>query len=212
MELFRDSTGRHGPATWQGGTYPQGQEDSPVRGVSWHEAAAYAVFAGKQLPTMAHWVAVAGSGFLTDTLQTANFGGAGPLPGERGGALHRFGTMNLAGNVKEWVANSAGGDLRYTLGGAWDEPAYMGIEPDARSALERASNFGFRCARFDAGDKSPERLAGSDRTALAGLRDRDSRGRQGFRGLSPVLHVRAGPRKGRGHRKGRRARVADQRA
>ena len=37
------------------GTYPDGQADFPVGGVSWYEAAAYAAFAGKSLPTIHHW-------------------------------------------------------------------------------------------------------------------------------------------------------------
>ncbi len=41
MKEFRDQTGRPGPSTWEGGTYPQGQDDYPVSGVSWYEAAAY---------------------------------------------------------------------------------------------------------------------------------------------------------------------------
>src|SRR5690606_15796340 len=44
MARFRDSTGAPGPAVWRAGTYPEGQDDFPVRGVSWFEAAAYAVF------------------------------------------------------------------------------------------------------------------------------------------------------------------------
>jgi len=52
MGLLRDSTGRPGPSTWQAGHYPAGQEDYPVNGVSWYEAAAYAEFAGKSLPTI----------------------------------------------------------------------------------------------------------------------------------------------------------------
>ena len=56
---FRDSTGRPGPATWELGTYPSGQDDFPVTGVSWYEAAAYAEFAGKTLPTIYHWNRVA---------------------------------------------------------------------------------------------------------------------------------------------------------
>ena len=47
MRLFRDATGRPGPATWEGGAYPAGQDQYPVGGVSWFEAAAYAEFAGK---------------------------------------------------------------------------------------------------------------------------------------------------------------------
>ena len=55
--------------------------------------------------------------------------------------------------------NPAGGNLRYVLGGAWDEPAYMFTEPDARPAFERSANFGIRLARFDEGDRSREGLA-----------------------------------------------------
>ncbi len=52
---FRDVTGRSGPSTWEGGTYPVGEADYPVRGISWYEAAAYAAFRGQSLPTAYHW-------------------------------------------------------------------------------------------------------------------------------------------------------------
>lgn len=55
MPLFRDTTGRHGPSTWEAGHYPEGQGDYPVAGVSWYEASAYAVFAGKSLPAISQW-------------------------------------------------------------------------------------------------------------------------------------------------------------
>ena len=42
-----DRTGRPGPSTWELGAYPEGEDDYPVRGVSWYEAAAYAEFAGR---------------------------------------------------------------------------------------------------------------------------------------------------------------------
>ena len=47
MAELRDATGRPGPATWEAGRYPDGQENFPVAGVNWYEAAAYAEFAGK---------------------------------------------------------------------------------------------------------------------------------------------------------------------
>ncbi len=59
MKLFVDQTGRPGPSTWQAGDYPSGQADYPVSGISWYEAAAYADFAGKELPTSTYW----GSGY-----------------------------------------------------------------------------------------------------------------------------------------------------
>ena len=46
MARFRDPTGRPGPSTWESGRYPAGKDHHPVSGVSWYEAAAYAVFAG----------------------------------------------------------------------------------------------------------------------------------------------------------------------
>jgi len=52
---FHDATGWPGPATWELGEYPRGQDNYPVTGVSWYEAAAYAEFAGKSLPTIYHW-------------------------------------------------------------------------------------------------------------------------------------------------------------
>ena len=158
--LFRDATGRPGPATWQVGAYPPGQDDFPVTGVSWYEAHAYLTYAGKRMPTLAHWVAVANFGGLSQTLTRANFGGHGPVAVGNTRAVSHFGVEDMAGNVKEWVSNPATGDLRYIAGGAWDEPPYMFTESDARSALERGANFGIRGARFDPGDTSPEALDG----------------------------------------------------
>jgi hypothetical protein len=55
MAEFVDQTDRTGPATWQAGDYPEEQDDFPVSGISWYEAAAYAEFIGKSLPTGQHW-------------------------------------------------------------------------------------------------------------------------------------------------------------
>jgi eukaryotic-like serine/threonine-protein kinase len=157
---FHDATGRPGPATWQVGAYPEGQDDYPVTGVSWYEAAAYARFVGKSLPTLPHFYVVAGYQQTSEILPMANFGSKGPSRVGASNSLHRFGAFDLAGNVKEWILNQAGGDLRYIVGGGWDEPSYMFTEPDARPAFERAANFGFRCARFDDGDRTAEKLGG----------------------------------------------------
>ncbi|HET9370143.1 MAG TPA: protein kinase [Vicinamibacterales bacterium] len=160
MATFVDATGRAGPATWQGGTYPDGQDTWPVTGVSWHEADAYLRFAGKQLLTLPHWQHASARIGASQILPTANFRGRGPLPAGRSNSVNRFGARDLAGNVKEWIANPAGGDLRYILGGAWDEPGYMFVETDARPAFERSANFGIRGARFDDGDRSAADLGG----------------------------------------------------
>jgi formylglycine-generating enzyme required for sulfatase activity/predicted esterase len=155
MALFRDATGRPGPASWELGSYPAGQDDLPVIGVSWYEAAAYAEFAGRSLPTFYHWNLVAGHGPLTSAVvPLANYSHRGPVPVGSTRAQHRFGAYDLAGNVKEWCANDDGSGRRYVLGGGWDEPAYMYVDSDARSPFERARNVGFRCIRYMDGDAS----------------------------------------------------------
>ena len=146
---FRDRTGRPGPATWSDGTYPEGQADAPVGGVSWYEAAAYANYAGKSLPTMYHWYRAAALGRFADILPLSNFSGEGPAPVGRHGGLGTFGTYDMAGNVKEWCWNETGNG-RFLLGGAWNELRYMFADFDARGPFERAANFGFRLARYDA--------------------------------------------------------------
>ena len=79
MALFRDTTGRPGPATWALGSYPDGQDEFPVAGVSWYEAAAFARFAGKSLPTVHHWAVASGRGALGGAIiPRSNLGGAGP--------------------------------------------------------------------------------------------------------------------------------------
>jgi formylglycine-generating enzyme required for sulfatase activity/predicted Ser/Thr protein kinase len=145
---FRDATGRPGPAGWQVGTYPEGQDDLPVTGVSWYEAQAYLKFAGKRMPTVTHWRWAAGAP-NAQVLSASNFGGRGLMPVCSSKGANRFGAQDFAGNAKEWVENSASGDLRYVLGGAWDEPSYVFGEAEARPADERPTNAGIRGARFD---------------------------------------------------------------
>ena len=148
---FRDSTGRTGPASWEFGSFPQGQSDHPVGGISWFEAGAYAAFAGKALPTIYHWYRAAPREEISsEILQLSNFDGNGPLKaGERQG-LGPWGTLDMAGNVKEWCANAVeGSGLRYILGGSWNEPHYRYVEEDARSPWDRRPTFGVRLVDKD---------------------------------------------------------------
>ena len=62
----------------------------------------------------------------------------------------------MAGNVKEWCWNKAGGSKRYILGGAWNEPGYMFSSPDAQSPFNRLSSYGFRCVKYLRGEVVPE--------------------------------------------------------
>ena len=144
---FRDATGRPGPATWSSGTYPQGQADFPVGGVSWFEATAYAAFAGKRLPTVYHWYRTAALGRFADILARSNFDGRGPVRVGSYDGLGPFGTYDMAGNVKEWCSNETD-HRRFLLGGAWNEARYMFADLDAKGPFERAPGYGFRLAKY----------------------------------------------------------------
>jgi eukaryotic-like serine/threonine-protein kinase len=148
MALFRDKTGRPGPATWVQGEYPRGQGDFPVTGVSWYEAAAYAEFSGKVLPTIYHWTIAASPSDSPSVIPASNFAGGGPARVGSYRDLSWSGAYDMAGNVKEWCWNQADSDTRYILGGGWDEPTYMFNNADARSPFERSANFGFRTAKY----------------------------------------------------------------
>ncbi|HEX5856212.1 MAG TPA: protein kinase [Thermoanaerobaculia bacterium] len=148
--LFRDSTGRPGPATWELGNFPKGLEKHPVAGVSWYEAAAYAAFSGKSLPTVYHWNRAAQTQASQLIVPGSNFSGAGTVPVGGDGAVSGFGTTDMAGNVKEWCWNESGGGKRFVLGGGFGEPTYMFIDQDAQSPWDRRSNYGFRCATLAA--------------------------------------------------------------
>ncbi|MBA3296077.1 MAG: SUMF1/EgtB/PvdO family nonheme iron enzyme, partial [Acidobacteria bacterium] len=148
MAHFRDATGRPGPAGWEMGAYIAGHDDYPVGGVSWYEAAAYARWAGKALPTIYHWTRAADQRLSGDVVPASNADGKSLLPVGASRGITRGGTTDMAGNVKEWVLNAAGAK-RYILGGAWNEPVYMFTDWDAESPFTRHPTQGFRCIKVD---------------------------------------------------------------
>jgi serine/threonine protein kinase/predicted esterase len=147
MDLFRDPTGRPGPSNWAGGHFPAGQADYPVSGVSWYEAAAYAAFVGKSLPTVAQWYLAAPPDLSPYTINYSNFNGTGPLPVGKMPGVGPFGTYDMSGNVREWSLNSVHGDRRFILGGAWRTQTYQAYEPEALLPFDRSPLNGFRCVR-----------------------------------------------------------------
>jgi predicted Ser/Thr protein kinase len=145
MAKFRDTTGRPGPSTWELGTYPDGQDDYPVSGVSWYEAAAYAKFTGRSLPTVYHWYRASGAfGIFSEILRFSNFGGKGTVQVGSLKGLGPYGTYDMAGNVKEWCSNEAEHGKRFVLGGAFNEANYQFRDQDARAPTERSAGFGLR--------------------------------------------------------------------
>jgi len=155
MARFVDATGRPGPATWELSRPKPGEEPLPVTGVSWYEAEAYAVFRNMSLPTLRHWVRAAGTGQGGSIIPLSNFGGDGPAaPGTFQG-MSPYGTFDMAGNVREWVLNSAG-DRRHAVGGAWSDPNYFFSGPNVQPPFDRLPVNGFRLAQYQEDDFAGE--------------------------------------------------------
>jgi eukaryotic-like serine/threonine-protein kinase len=147
IRRFTDRTGRSGPATWEGGGIPRGQERYPVSGVSWYEAAAYARFVGKELPTIHQWRSAAGfpgsawivptSNLESDKPRAVGIGGMGP-----------YGTFDMAGNVREWCINPDGrGTRRHILGGGWTHMPWAFADRVTADPFDRSPQNGFRLVR-----------------------------------------------------------------
>jgi len=159
---FIDQTGRPGPSTWQAGTFPQGQDDYPVSGVSWYEAAAFAEFAGKNLPTTTHWNIARGDltprpGFDSILYPLCNYKGEGPVPVGTCEGVTAYGAYDMAGNVREWCWNESP-QGRVVRGGASSDINYMFDSLSQAPALDRSSKNGFRCAQYLDHNKIPEIL------------------------------------------------------
>ena len=153
LEVFKDRTGRLGPAGWEAGSYPDGQENYPVTGISWYEAAAYASFVNKQLPTVFHWSVVAETSRTEFIVPLSNYNGkASKAVGSMQG-YSNFGIYDLAGNAREWCFNeSRDPSFRYILGGGWNDPTYSFNDAYFQPALDRGLANGFRCMKLLTGD------------------------------------------------------------
>jgi formylglycine-generating enzyme required for sulfatase activity len=166
MGRFKDATGRPGPALWKLGNFPEGEADLPVRGVSWFEAAAYARCAGKELPGMFHWYRADSDNntflLVPAVLPSANFGDAsgsgskGPRASSASRTIGAFGAVDMAGNVREWVATRTDKGRAIAVGGSWLDVQYQYNYATPYSPWVRLEDVGFRCMKRsgDAQDKA----------------------------------------------------------
>jgi len=163
MKLFVDRTGRPGPSTWEAGDYPDGQEDYPVAGVSWYEAAAYAKFVRQELPSVYHWRRAFMSGLINGLpwmAPASNLEADSMAPAEEFQGMSWAGAFDMAGNAREWVLNGKG-DRRFILGGGWNDPYFVGVDTNfVQPPLDRSATNGFRLAitRDEAGTMARARL------------------------------------------------------
>ena len=159
LSLLLDKTGRPGPANWEAGTYPDGQENFPVTGISWYEAAAFAAYAQKQLPTVFHWSVVAETARTQYIVAFSNFNGKGPTAAGINPGFSSFGIYDIAGNAREWCFNE--NDVkgqRYILGGGWNDQTYAFNDSYLQHALDRSVTNGFRCIKELPGDTAMYQL------------------------------------------------------
>jgi len=161
IQEFEDRTGLPGPRTWSSQNFPEGKANHPVTDVSWYEAAAYAAFRDKQLPTIFQWEKAArngrvaaptnympwGSFYPGDTLEwRANFERDGTIPVDSFEfGMSPFGAYNMAGNVSEWCLNETSEGF-ISAGGAWGEPAYTFANYGRFPGFYTSNKRGFRCA------------------------------------------------------------------
>jgi pimeloyl-ACP methyl ester carboxylesterase len=165
MAEFVDQTNRLAPAPWQAGDYPEGQENYPVSGISWYEAAAYTAFVRKSLPTGQHWGLARGEntslikwpqlGGFEVFAPFSNFEGNRPVPVGSLPGITSYGAYDMAGNVREWCWNETAVG-RLIRGGAWNDNTYRFTELAQAPPFDRSSHNGFRCALYPDPEKIPE--------------------------------------------------------
>jgi DNA-binding winged helix-turn-helix (wHTH) protein len=153
---FVDRTGRPGPADWELSTYPAGAASLPVTGISWYEAAAYACYRGRQLPTIHHWARAAFSpyeayyGTGPAIALHSHFWDTQPVAADAELGWGPWGTLHMAGNVSEWIANPAADGEALALGGSWADFAQAYFGTLSAQPMTRLPQIGMRLMQADA--------------------------------------------------------------
>ncbi|NLS78455.1 MAG: SUMF1/EgtB/PvdO family nonheme iron enzyme [Chloroflexi bacterium] len=172
-QRFVAATGHAAPRGWANGRYPQSQALWPVVGVSWEDARDYGAWLGStlgadiRLPSEAEWewAARGAEGRLypwgdedRPDCRNAGRGEGGPVAvGSYPCGASIFGLQDLAGNVREWVADAyapyrdphdppASGSRRVIRGGSWSGYNVTSTAREHAPAGEKADDLGFRVA------------------------------------------------------------------
>ncbi|MFQ5823396.1 MAG: protein kinase [bacterium] len=177
IKHFTDRTGLPGPHNWVNQEYPEGKQNHPVTHITWYEAAAYAEFVGKSLPTIFQWEKASRDRRLTHFSgvvmpwgfvrpkerieHRANFNGKDTKPVDSYEfGISPYGCYNMVGNVKELCLNEIDGGYA-TTGGSWKDPNYVAYRYGVFPGFYASSSLGFRCVRNSAeatGDQGAMRI------------------------------------------------------
>jgi formylglycine-generating enzyme required for sulfatase activity len=160
--------------TWTG--LPGANENKPISCLTWYDAFAFCVWDGGRLPTEAEWNYTAAGGSEqriypwsqppadgTIDATYAVYNAAAPLNvGSKAAHASRWGHVDLAGNMGEWVKDFDGtyptpcidcentgvslNDPHIYRGGSWQHPA-ASVTTTYRAFPSPGSTTGVRCAR-----------------------------------------------------------------
>jgi formylglycine-generating enzyme required for sulfatase activity len=169
-KTYCDATSYPTPPVWKGGKYPAGEDDFPVTHITIFEAAAFAAWAGKRLPTETEWEKAARGtdgreypwgGRWDENLLVWGRKRPDKVGQFRDGASP-CGALDMAGNVFEWTSSwydayrnapikfaEFGEQMKVVRGGGYDGYNNIALTHYRSVAFPgtRSDWIGFRCVK-----------------------------------------------------------------